>query len=429
MSDLRGNFQELVTPWLQYLPGSSAAWFEGLAVLWIGLFAVLLHLMLHLVVRNYVATWLSKWTSKFKGNWSFSIFSHNLFRRMSFVLQGAVVQIQSGWWLEEESFLYRLIKIISDQWILLFLLLTLFAVLDVFQGVFNRRASSAQFPIKGILQTIKLIATLFMGLLAIALLIGKSPLLLLSGLGALSAVMMLVFKDPILGLVAGIQLSANNMLSVGDWLEMPKYGADGDVIDIALTTVKVRNWDKTITTIPAYALISDSFKNWRGMTESGGRRISRSILIETSSIRFLDEKLLGELNKAELIDTYLQEKLEVIERENKSKNVDMSILVNGRRLTNIGTFRQYLLTYLRARSDIHKDMTLMVRQLEPTSAGLPIQIYAFTNTTSWSEYENIQADIFDHVFAVMSAFDLRVHEAPTGNDIRSIGRLERSEAD
>ncbi|MFQ3229925.1 mechanosensitive ion channel family protein [Reinekea sp.] len=426
MSDIRGSFQELVTPWLQYLPGSSDAWFQGLVVLWIGLFAVLLHLLLHLVVRNYVAAWLSKWTSKFKGNWSFSIFSHNLFRRMSFVVQGAVVQIQSGWWLEEETFLYRLIKIISDQWVLLFLLLTLFSILDVFQGIFNRRSSSAQFPIKGILQTIKLIATLLMGLLAIALLIGKSPLLLLSGLGALSAVMMLVFKDPILGLVAGIQLSANNMLSVGDWLEMPKYGADGDVIDIALTTVKVRNWDKTITTIPAYALISDSFKNWRGMTESGGRRISRSILIETSSIKFLDEKLLGELTKAELIDAYLQEKIEVIERENKSKNLDMSVLINGRRLTNIGTFRQYLLTYLRARPDIHKDMTLMVRQLEPTSAGLPIQIYAFTNTTSWSEYENIQADIFDHVFASMPAFDLRVHEAPTGNDIRSIGRLERS---
>lgn len=425
MSDLRSEFRQFITPVLDLLPGSSDVWFEGLVVLWIGLFAVFLHFLLHLFVRHYVAGWLSKWTSKLKSNWSFSIFSHNLFRRTSFVIQGAIVQLQASWWLDNTSFLFRLIKIISDQWILLFLLLTLFSVLDIFQGITNRRANSGHFPIKGILQTIKLIATLLMGLLAIALLIGKSPLLLLSGLGALSAVMMLVFKDPILGLVAGIQLSANNMLSVGDWLEMPKYGADGDVIDIALTTVKVRNWDKTITTIPAYALISDSFKNWRGMTESGGRRISRSILIETSSIRFLDEQLLSELNKAELIDAYLREKLEVIDRENKTKNLDMSVLVNGRRLTNIGTFRQYLLTYLRARSDIHQDMTLMVRQLEPTSDGLPIQIYAFTKTTSWGEYESIQADIFDHVFAVVPAFDLRIHEAPTGNDIRSIGKLNK----
>ncbi|MDN3650207.1 mechanosensitive ion channel [Reinekea marina] len=421
MSNLRDEFKVIVEPWLEFLPGGAEAWFEWLVVAWIGVFAVFLHIVLHLFVRHYVANWISLWTSKLKGNWQFSLFSHNLFRRASFVIQGAVVQLQSVWWLDEGSTIFKVIKFASDQWILLFLLLTLFSVLDVFHGVWNRRASGGNhFPIKGILQTIKLLASLFIGLVAIALLIGKSPLLLLSGLGALSAVMMLVFKDPILGLVAGIQLSANDMLAVGDWLEMPKYGADGDVIDIALTTVKVRNWDKTITTIPAYALISDSFKNWRGMTESGGRRISRSVLIETSSIRFLDEALLADLNKSELVGRYLSERLEQIEAENKEKNVDMAVLVNGRRLTNIGTFRQYLVNYLQNHPCIHKDMTLMVRQLAPTSEGLPIQIYAFTNTTSWGEYENIQADIFDHIFAALPAFDLRIHESPTGNDIRSL---------
>jgi miniconductance mechanosensitive channel len=246
----------------------------------------------------------------------------------------------------------------------------------------------------------------------------KSPLILLSGLGALSAVMLLVFKDPILGLVAGIQLSANNMLAVGDWLEMPKYGADGDVVDIALTTVKVRNWDKTITTIPTYALISDSFKNWRGMSEAGGRRIKRSIFLEMGSICFLDKQKLDELSKAELLTDYLSGKIEAINKENTAKNSDMTIMLNGRRLTNIGTFRHYLIEMLKKHPRIHQEMTLIVRQLEPTNMGLPMQIYAFTNTTNWNEYEEIQSDIFDHILAILPEFSLRTHESPTGNDVR-----------
>jgi miniconductance mechanosensitive channel len=246
----------------------------------------------------------------------------------------------------------------------------------------------------------------------------KSPLLLLSGLGAISAILLLVFKDPILGLVAGIQLSANNMLSIGDWLEMPKYGADGDVIDIALTTVKVRNWDKTITTIPTYALISDSFKNWRGMTEVGGRRIKRCIYLQMSSIGFLDEKTLNRLYKADLLAPYLESKLAQIKDNNSSSKTDMSILLNGRRLTNIGTFRQYLVSYLKTHPKIRQDMTLIVRQLQSSNLGLPMEIYAFTNTTNWNEYEDIQSDILDHVLAVLHEFTLQVHEDPTGQDLR-----------
>jgi miniconductance mechanosensitive channel len=204
---------------------------------------------------------------------------------------------------------------------------------------------------------------------------------------------------------------------------MPKYGADGDVIDIALTTVKVRNWDKTITTIPTYALISDSFKNWRGMSESGGRRIKRSVYIQMSSIEFLDEESLERLHKAELLAPYLKERLAQIKENNSSSNTDMSILLNGRRLTNVGTFRRYLLSYLTSHEFIHKDMTLMVRQLQSTNMGLPIEIYCFTTTTKWGEYENIQADIFDHILATLPVFNLRVHEAPTGYDF---GTLKKS---
>jgi len=210
------------------------------------------------------------------------------------------------------------------------------------------------------------------------------------------------------------------MLSVGDWLEMPKYDADGDVIDISLTTVKVRNWDKTISTIPAYALISNSFKNWRGISEVGARRIKRSILIEVSSIRFLDDKMLQRLKKTELLGIYLEEKIKLIEDENTTRTTDMSIRINGRRLTNVGTFRAYLVSYLKAHPRIHQNLTLMVRQLDSSSEGLPIQIYAFTKTTEWIEYEDIQADIFDHVFAALPEFELRIHEAPTGHDVRSL---------
>jgi miniconductance mechanosensitive channel len=210
------------------------------------------------------------------------------------------------------------------------------------------------------------------------------------------------------------------MLSIGDWLEMPKYGADGDVIDIGLTTVKVQNWDKTITTVPTYALISDSFKNWRGMTDAGGRRIKRSLLINTASIRFLDDDMLKKLKKAELLGDYLEQKLKAINNANSEMEVDLSLPINGRRLTNIGSFRAYLVSYLKAHPSIRDDMTLMVRQLESSSEGLPIEIYAFTSTTKWIAYEDIQADIFDHVFAVLPEFGLRAHESPTGYDLQGL---------
>ena len=275
------------------------------------------------------------------------------------------------------------------------------------------------FPLRGVLQSIKLIATLVISLLIISVLMGKSPLILLSGLGAVSAVMMLVFKDPILGLVAGIQLSANNMLALGDWLEMPKYSADGDVIDISLTTVKVRNWDKTITTIPTYALISDSFKNWRGMSESGGRRIKRSLYLEISSVRFLDDEELQRLEKINLLFPYLDDKSKELRLYNNDEQVkNLSMAINSRRLTNIGTLRAYMVAYLKSHPRIHQRMTLMVRQLAPGPNGLPMEVYAFTKTTVWAEYEDIQADIFDHFLAILPVFGIRAHETPTGHDLR-----------
>jgi len=236
----------------------------------------------------------------------------------------------------------------------------------------------------------------------------------------MTAVLMLIFKDSILGLVAGVQLSFNDMVRIGDWIEMPNFGADGDVMDITLNTVKVQNWDKTISTIPAYAMISNSFKNWRGMSESGGRRIKRSLSIDMNSIRFCTAEMIERFKKIQYITEYIEKKSIELESYNKEYNIDDSTLVNGRRLTNVGTFRAYIQAYLKNHPMIHKDMTFLVRQLKPTETGLPIEIYVFSTDQNWVNYEGIQADIFDHLLAILPAFDLRVHQTPTVDDVAAL---------
>ena len=279
-----------------------------------------------------------------------------------------------------------------------------------------------ELPVRSIAQVLKLVVYAVTAISVLALVLGRSPLLLLSGLGAMSAVTMLVFKDTILGFVAGIQLSANRMVSRGDWVEMPKHGADGDVLDVGLTTVKVQNWDKTITTIPTYALIAESFKNWRGMAESGGRRIKRALYIDVGSIRFCDEEMLARFSKIQYIADYMKAKREEIANWNAARGVEPASLADGRHLTNVGTFRAYVVAYLRHHPMVHQDMTFLVRQLAPTEHGLPIEVYVFSRDQVWSRYEAIQADIFDHLLAVVPEFDLRVFQSPSGRDVeRAIG--------
>ena len=265
-------------------------------------------------------------------------------------------------------------------------------------------------PLTSFLQVAKLMLYGLAFICALSVIIGKSPALLFSGLGAMTAVLMLVFKDPLLGLVAGIQLSANRMVTPGDWIEMPKYGADGDVLEVALTTVKVQNFDKTITTIPTYALISESFKNWRGMSESGGRRIKRSLHIDISSIRFCDDAMLGRLAELHYMADYLEEKREELDAWTAEHEGEPATSLHPRRLTNIGTFRAYVVAYLRNHPKIHPDLTFLVRQLAPTELGLPLEIYVFSSDQDWVAYEGIQADIFDHLLAVVSRFDLRIYQ-------------------
>lgn len=409
--------QLLITGWLTAFDLPYAPLIALFAI--IALIAII-SLIVHGLLHRAVLPFLRRFADRSSHLWPKSIIDKKLFSRFALLMQGVLLQIQLEVFLKGDEPIYSVLMIASQVWLMIFTLLILYSLLDVLLELSDNSSFAGQLPLRGIFQSIKLIATLLIGLMVISLLIGKSPLVLLTGLGAMTAVLMLVFKDPILGLVAGIQLSANNMLKMGDWLDMPKYGADGDVIDIGLTTVKVRNWDKTITTIPTYALISDSFKNWRGMSESGGRRIKRSLNIDATSIHFLSDEEIARMNRAQLLTPYLDGKVAEVANHNASLGCDLTTPLNGRHMTNIGTFRAWLEAWLKSHPQIHKDMTLMVRQLAPGSEGLPIEIYVFTNTTVWLEYEKIQSDIFDHIFALLPEFGLRVHQTPTGNDMRNM---------
>ena len=294
------------------------------------------------------------------------------------------------------------------------------AMLNALLAIYGKSAIAKEISITPFVQVLKLGLYFVTGILLLSLLLQKTPLYFLSGLGALTAVLMFVFKDVLMGFVAGIQLIANKMVAPKDWIEMPKYGADGDVLEITLTTVKVQNFDNTITTIPTYALINESFKNWRNMNLSGGRRIKRYVNIDLGSIKFCSSEMLEQFKRIQLISQYIQNRQEEILVYNKKHQVDESTLVNGRRLTNIGVFRSYVEAYLRQHPMIHNDMTFLIRQLSPSENGLPIEIYVFCKDTNWTAYEAIQADIFDHILAVVPEFDLRVFQEPSGSDFQKI---------
>ena len=300
------------------------------------------------------------------------------------------------------------------------IILVVNAVIDTVNEIYSKSKYARQLNIKSYLQISKLILNILAGIIVVSILIDKSPVYLLSGLGALTAVLLLVFKDTILSFVASIQIHSNDLFKIGDWLEVPQFGADGDVIDIALHTVKIQNWDKTMSIIPAHKLIDSSFKNWRGMSDSGGRRIKLSIYIDQTSIQFCDEAMINRFKSIELLAPHLESKIAEIEASNTGKNVNMETLVNGRRLTNIGSFRAYIEAYLKNHSMIHDKLTFLVRQLAPSEMGLPIEIYVFTNITDWIAYEAIQSDIFDHLLAVLDEFGLQVFQNPTGKNFEKL---------
>ena len=302
----------------------------------------------------------------------------------------------------------------------LIILISLNAFINALNEVYSRSKFSNKLNIKSYIQVLKLIVNMLGIIVIVAFLIGKSPVYFLSGIGALTAVLLLVFKDTILSLISSVQISSNNLFKIGDWVEASQFGADGNVIDIALHSVKIQNWDKTVSIIPTNKLIDSSFKNWRGMSESGGRRIKRSIKIDMNSIKFCSDSMIERFKKFKAIGDYIRRKLSEIEKYNLDNNINEEGLINGRSLTNIGTFRAYIEGYLRNHASIHNEMTFLVRQLSPESDGLPIEIYVFSSDTNWVNYEAIQSNIFDHLLAILSEFDLRVFQNPTGNDYRKI---------
>ncbi len=309
---------------------------------------------------------------------------------------------------------------VANAFIVLTIALAIVALLDMVNDVYQRRPDSATRPIKGYIQVVKIVIYAIAVLLIIATLLDRSPVILLSGLGALAAVLMLVFQDTILSLVASVQISSNDIVRVGDWVEMPQLNADGDVIDIALHTVKIQNWDRTITTIPTKRFISDSFKNWRGMQESGGRRIKRAIYLDQSSVHFLTAEEKVKLQRFSLLRDYLKDKQSDIDDWNSKLSEDGKEPVNTRRITNLGTFRAYLVNYLRSSERVRQDMIMIVRHLNPGPEGVPLEIYCFANTIDWVPYEGIQSDIFDHVLSILPEFGLRVFQQPSGADFKHV---------
>jgi miniconductance mechanosensitive channel len=383
---------------------------------------IVLSLVAYFIAKHFILKGLAAIINRSETQWDDMMLRKKVFNRLAHLAPAIVIYIAISipfagydWIISLAHGLVIIIMIIMGVRVLN-------AFLDASLVIYRTYEVSDRIPIRGFIQVFKIFIYFTSTIFIISILVDKSPLYLFTSLGALTAVLMFIFKDAILGFVAGIQLSANQMVAKGDWIEMPKYGANGDIIEIALTTVKVQNWDKTITTIPTYALIDDSFKNWRGMSESGGRRIKRAITIDMNTIKFCTEEMLNEFGKIQYISSYIEKMKIELEDDNKQEHVDNSSLVNGRRMTNIGTFRAYVKAYLIHHPMINNDMTFLIRQLAPTELGLPIEIYVFCKDQDWANYENIQANIFDHIIAVLSEFGLSVFQVPSGLDFRKISR-------
>lgn len=386
------------------------------------LFITLICVVANFITKKVVIRIITKIVKKSKNQWDNMLLDRDVFHKLSHIVPALIIYFSSSAF---PTYQYMINKG-AMTYVIILGLIVIYSLLDAINDIYQTFEIAKVKPVKGYIQVVKIIVVTIGAILVIANLMGKSPLLLLSGIGALSALLLLVFKDSLLGLVAGIQLTTNDMVRVGDWIEMPKYGADGDVIDISLHTVKVQNFDKTITTIPSYALISDSFKNWRGMQTYGGRRIKRSLFVDTNSISFCTEEMIKSFNNVHYLSDYIINKEREIAEYNMRNKINKTNPVNGRALTNIGVFRAYISNYLKNHPEINQKMTLMVRQLAPSENGLPIELYAFTNTVKWTVYETVQADIFDHLFAVAPAFGIQLFQNPSGNDLKSL-RMNQEE--
>ncbi len=378
---------------------------------------VLAAVLVNFITKSILVRTVHAIAERSEVTWDDALVGHNVFGRLAQVLPALIVFIGIPFIPGMPETVAQLIRNVAMGYMVLMLTLALSAMLSAANTIYAATPIAKERPLKGFVQLAQIVVWVFGGVLIIAAVLERSPLLLLSGFGAMTAILLLVFKDTILSLVASVQLTAQDMVRVGDWIEMPQFGADGDVVDVQLHTVKVQNWDKTITTIPTHRLIAESFKNWRGMSDTGARRIKRALYIDVSSIRFQTQDEVDHFDRFALLQDYITDKEQSLAEYNAGLEAKLDADVNKRRLTNIGTFRAYAYNYLKHRSDIQTGMTLIVRQLAPGPDGLPLEIYCFTNTTVWADYERIQSDIFDHLMAIVPEFGLRLFQKPAGSDL------------
>ena len=401
--------------------GLSVSWSEILSVIIIVLAIGLLSWLGDFLTKKILMKFLKRVVSRTKTLWDDILLEKNVFHKVAHFVPAIIVFYTIEYAFPNATVLVSVLEKLSLIYIVFVAIKSVDAVLNGADEIYNKSKSGKKgSSIKSYIQVVKIIFYVLAIVVVLSILLNKNVGFFLTGMGAMAAVLMLVFKDSILGLVAGIQLSSNDMLRIGDWISMPSRNADGVVLDISLHTVKVTNWDKTIATVPTYALVQESYNNWRGMEESGVRRISRSVNIDMGSVHFCTPEEIATFGKIHRIKDYISTTQAGLSKFNKENKIDETVVVNGRRQTNLGVFRNYLEAYLRNNPNINTELTLMVRQLEPSETGIPIQIYVFSKVQAWVEYEGIQSDIFDHILAVIPEFGLKVFQHPTGSDFRNL---------
>ncbi|AGF77172.1 small-conductance mechanosensitive channel [Desulfocapsa sulfexigens DSM 10523] len=399
---------------------------ELLAYMLIAFAVILTAIITTLIVRKTLLKFLTNWIQSNNYRWDDPLAKNKLLSKISWFVPVTVFSLAIDMFLDQGATSYLPAKRLITASFVIVSVLSLTALLSSANDIHRIVRKNKGASLRSYIDAGKILTYVLGAIFLISIFTGKSPWGILSVLGGLTAVTMLVFKDSILGFVASIQINSTDMVRLGDWVEIPQYGADGDVVDISIHSIRVQNWDKTISTIPTYALVSNSFKNWRGMSESGGRRIKRALNIDIHSIRFCDEQMLDKLSNFSLIADYIRNKQQEIEEYNLHHNYDQNLTISGRRQTNVGIFRAYVIAYLRNNTKLHQEMTFLVRQLAPTEHGLPLEIYVFSKDQAWANYEAIQADIFDHLLAAIPEFGLRIFQNPSGYDFRCLGNKDTS---
>jgi len=398
--------------------GVNPATANSLAIGILTVLAIVLSMIANIVAKRLILKGLAHIIIRTETKWDDIFLERKVFDKLSHLAPAVVLYVMMPLVLEGYDRLIAFATCVVFVYMIIIGVLVIDSFLNAVHDIYLTMGVSKEIPIKSFIQILKVVIYFVAIIFIISAILNKTPLYFFSGLGALTAVLLLIFKDAILGFVAGIQLAANKMVSHGDWIEMPKYGADGDVLEVALTTVKVQNWDKTVTTIPTYALISESFKNWRGMQLSGGRRIKRSVYIDINTIKFCTEEMIERFSKIRYIAEYMVKKKKELAEYNAAHQLDDSVPTNKRQLTNVGTFRAYVISYLRNHPMINQEMTFLIRQLALAEHGLPIEIYVFCKDKVWAHYEAIQSDIFDHILSIVPEFDLKVFQNPAGSDFK-----------